>query len=295
MGLKLEKPQYKNISTFPPEKTVYNKHEEFQFNITWNDNVNLSKVLFFFNGIEHIPTCLPDFPVNKTHCTITLYNLTYGNHHYSWWANDTNGHENSTGGISYVLYEKEPKTSTAPTSLIGTLINSVLITLDLEKITMNSDETEKIQITLFNDGNTYLGNLELSAEGLPEASYLFSDNSTSLDANQSATIYMDIIPESLEGDYEIEIIVNNSATKSSAILQLTVNKILSERELQHETKETQPLFQEIETQTEDGAITGLFISPLENTPTTQLVIAGIAVAILLAFLFKNKIIGLFLR
>jgi hypothetical protein len=78
----------------PSTPTPYAAGEIYYFNITWDDNINISKVIFSWNGTANYT--YPDVKnVSKVY-SINLTDLAAGNYIYYWFANDTNGNSNQT-------------------------------------------------------------------------------------------------------------------------------------------------------------------------------------------------------
>jgi hypothetical protein len=88
------KPPTWSFLNAPPTLTPYATGKIYYFNITWDDNINISKVIFNWNGIVNYT--YPDVKnVSKVY-SINLTDLSAGNYTYYWFANDTNGNSNQT-------------------------------------------------------------------------------------------------------------------------------------------------------------------------------------------------------
>jgi hypothetical protein len=78
----------------PPTPTPYAAGKIYCFNISWDDNINISQVIFSWN--ETINYTYPDVKnVSKVY-SINFTDLPAGNYTYYWFANDTNGNFNQT-------------------------------------------------------------------------------------------------------------------------------------------------------------------------------------------------------
>ncbi|MFH1669889.1 MAG: Ig-like domain-containing protein [Candidatus Woesearchaeota archaeon] len=87
-------PTYSNITD--QNNTAYAPGKDYQFNITWTDNIGINTVTFESDGTNY------SGPSNNGDVYyMTLNNLAAGTHSYSWYAQDTAGNWNSTGDITF--------------------------------------------------------------------------------------------------------------------------------------------------------------------------------------------------
>ena len=94
-------PRYSNATALPSTPADYSSTQIYHFNITWQDNVNLSKVWIQNN----FTGTAANYTVNSS-SGIYSYNKTAinaGSYAYKWFANDTSGNLNSTSLISYIV------------------------------------------------------------------------------------------------------------------------------------------------------------------------------------------------
>jgi hypothetical protein len=87
-------PQYSNLSD--QNNTAYAPGKNYQFNITWTDNVAMSQVTFELDGTNHT-----DPTAQGSTYYYTKSDLAAGNHTYRWYATDFLGNANSTPTIQF--------------------------------------------------------------------------------------------------------------------------------------------------------------------------------------------------
>jgi hypothetical protein len=94
-------PQYSNIRD--QNNTAHTPSGNYQFNITWTDNVAVNEVTFEFNGINYTnPTKTGDLYY------ISMSNLAAGSYSYRWHANDFFSNTNSTGTRTFTVAKGTP-------------------------------------------------------------------------------------------------------------------------------------------------------------------------------------------
>jgi len=91
-------PTYSNIIESPSEPITYSIGQNYQFNITWIDNVNVDSVILEFDGTNYTDI-VPDGNVYSR----TFVDLSAGTHNYIWYANDTSNNQNNTGVLNYTI------------------------------------------------------------------------------------------------------------------------------------------------------------------------------------------------
>jgi hypothetical protein len=94
-------PTYSDISVYP-DNAVYNVSRIYEFNITWQDNFNVSSVIIEsnFNG-SAVNNTLPYsssgiYKFNKG-------NISAGTYYYKWYATDEANHTNETVAYEYIV------------------------------------------------------------------------------------------------------------------------------------------------------------------------------------------------
>ncbi len=88
----------------PTSPAIYSSGANYQFNITWTDNIGISEVVFEFNGANY--SYLEGEVTNTSNeYNVTLTDLTANpsGYSYKWYANDTDDQWGSTSTLSYVI------------------------------------------------------------------------------------------------------------------------------------------------------------------------------------------------
>lgn len=97
-------PKWSANTTAPASPTTYVYNQNYTFNISWSDNVNLDTVTFEWEGVNYTNITAPDVESQGSgNYGFSLKDLTVGNYTYRWYANDSNGTQNSTGEIVYTV------------------------------------------------------------------------------------------------------------------------------------------------------------------------------------------------
>ena len=95
-------PTYSNITINPNSPATYASGQNYEFNITWTENVDVDTAIINFNGTNY--TMSPYSSAGGTHhFNFTISNLAVGNYSYYFWANDTTGNANQTGILNYTI------------------------------------------------------------------------------------------------------------------------------------------------------------------------------------------------
>ncbi len=94
-------PTWSNNKTSPPSGVTYSKNADYQFNITWNDNIAVHTVM-----IEHNFTGTPDNYTVLQNGNEYYYNysdIPAGTYYWRMYANDTSSNNNSTPAFTYEI------------------------------------------------------------------------------------------------------------------------------------------------------------------------------------------------
>ncbi|MBT7849750.1 hypothetical protein HN676_04800, partial [Candidatus Woesearchaeota archaeon] len=86
----LTAPSYENNSEYPNDPNTYSIPQDYLFNISFTDNVEVDNVLFEFDGTNYTPNN------NGNDYNYTISNLSAGTYNYKWIANDTSDNINNT-------------------------------------------------------------------------------------------------------------------------------------------------------------------------------------------------------
>ncbi|MEA3430519.1 MAG: hypothetical protein U9R08_04565, partial [Nanoarchaeota archaeon] len=97
----LDEPVYSNINEYPLDSATYSPGQNYYFNITVTDNLEVSTVILEFAGINYTTTKTGDV------YAVTIPNLAVDTYNYIWYMNDTAGNYNTTSST----YTVTPKTS----------------------------------------------------------------------------------------------------------------------------------------------------------------------------------------
>jgi|GEM_PF-1072920 len=89
-------PYYSNIIVTPSSPSVF-ASRNYEFNITWQDNVQVDNVLFEFDGINYTPT------QSGSIYSFVVSNISVGIYNYVWYANDTSNNKNQTEQFVYTI------------------------------------------------------------------------------------------------------------------------------------------------------------------------------------------------
>ena len=97
-------PQWGSNNTSPLSPTTYVNNQNYQFNITWTDGVNVSDVILEFNSINYsYQLGQVSKSGNIYYKTITDLTANTSGYNYRWYANDTSNNWNSTSNLVYVI------------------------------------------------------------------------------------------------------------------------------------------------------------------------------------------------
>ena len=92
----------------------YSPSATYTFNITWKDNVQIDKVIFELDGVNHTNLNVvdeyfgfdADYRVeHRANYSISFTGLELGTHTYRWYANDTRNNWNSTQLYNFTIVE----------------------------------------------------------------------------------------------------------------------------------------------------------------------------------------------
>lgn len=95
-------PQYSSNTTSPATPTAYVNGRSYTFSTYWSDGINISSVIFYWNGAtNYTANTAPAITNSSGTYSITLSNLAAGNYTYYWIANDTTGNTNTSNTFVY--------------------------------------------------------------------------------------------------------------------------------------------------------------------------------------------------
>jgi parallel beta-helix repeat protein len=105
-------PGWSDNKTYPASPTTYSPSQNYQFNITWSDNVAVDAVLFEHNFTGSAANYSPSGSSSSEY----FYNhssLVAGSYYWKSYANDSSGNLNLTDAFSYVVNQATPSCSLA--------------------------------------------------------------------------------------------------------------------------------------------------------------------------------------
>jgi hypothetical protein len=144
VAVDLTSPAWTNNISFPASPNTYTEGQNYEFNVTWTDDVALDTVL-----IEHnFAGSFANFSVTNVG-DVYAYTSELGVGTYTWrmHANDTNGNTNTTNDFSYTVVQASPNinVSVSPSSTVnyGTTTN----------VSCTADSTQPT-LTLTQNGTT---------------------------------------------------------------------------------------------------------------------------------------------
>ncbi len=149
-------PSWSNVASYPSSPKKYDENPVY-FNVTWNDNVNVSEVVFETN----VTGSAQNQTANKNNNVyyIKISNLTPGTYYWISYARDSSGNWNKTNKITYVVEKGN--------NIVEIYVNGKLVN---QKIKVSNES--KINITGFGKGNVfiYLNGVQV-ASGTDKATY----------------------------------------------------------------------------------------------------------------------------
>jgi len=142
-------PQYSQNITSPPSPTTYEPGKIYWFNISWTDNVAVSKVLFEQN-FTTLNSTLENVTVNNESSIyyFSIRDLPAGLYYFRWYANDTNNTFNSTPQFTYNITKAYNPINvtfnlTQNTNITITNASSLIINISaIGNVTLYKDGTE---------------------------------------------------------------------------------------------------------------------------------------------------------
>jgi len=209
-------PYYSAISTSPSSPTTYNETQQYQFNITWQDNLSGVDVVI----IEHNFTgILQNYTVTTYDGDVYYYiypTLSAGSYVYKWYANDSANNWNHTGNYEYIVNKASPvlQLNASP---------SWNITYSDDVTIQCNANTNQVLLKLYRDGdlvNSDYGFIGDSPD-LDAGSYLYTCN-TSGNQNYSSATLSNILNVS-KAQSEITLYLNNTRNNISFYIWNTLN------------------------------------------------------------------------
>ncbi|MFZ3077308.1 MAG: PGF-pre-PGF domain-containing protein [Candidatus Aenigmatarchaeota archaeon] len=201
-------PSYSNNKTSPNSSAPYGMN--YQFNITWNDETNISSVILEWNDTVNITNyTVPTFSGSGSYNSTKEYyyilsNLSVGNYTYRWLANDSMNNWNSSQNFSYSIVQAASLSRLFMNSTEG---NRTYTSGQIVNITASTNVTGK-NITIFAnfsgayqtiaratgsvENYTNTSNLNASSVYNITSQFFGDDNYTT----SSATYYLGICPAS---------------------------------------------------------------------------------------------------
>jgi PGF-pre-PGF domain-containing protein len=151
----VDAPIFSNLSYSKANNTKYSQGTNYGFQITFEDNVNISTVIFSSNFNSSINLTVPLFTGsnNRGIYVVNFTDLPAGIYWFLWYANDTSGNWNATPNITYVIQPSD--------NPISVYINGVEVrdTQTIEsRTTLNLTAVAKGILYLFVNGTPQLYN-----------------------------------------------------------------------------------------------------------------------------------------
>jgi PGF-pre-PGF domain-containing protein len=151
----VDMPIFYNLSYSKANNTKYSQGANYGFQITFEDNVNISTVIFSSNFNSSINLTVPLFAGsnNRGIYVVNFTDLPAGIYWFLWYANDTSGNWNATPNITYVIQPSD--------NPISVYINGVEVrdTQTIEsRTTLNLTAVAKGILYLFVNGTPQLYN-----------------------------------------------------------------------------------------------------------------------------------------
>jgi hypothetical protein len=101
-------PTWSNNNTNPSSPTTYSPSSNYQFNITWSDNIGVSDVVFEWNGVTNY-TFLDAQISNYSNVYVrNMADLAVGSYTYRWFAVDGGDNWNQTSSNMYTINKANP-------------------------------------------------------------------------------------------------------------------------------------------------------------------------------------------
>ncbi len=96
-------PTWSGNTTTPSSPTQYVFNKSYTFNITWNDNIDIDRPIFEWNGAtNYTNSTTPEVnDLGSGSYGIVITDLQQDNYTYRWFANDTSGQENVTDSFEF--------------------------------------------------------------------------------------------------------------------------------------------------------------------------------------------------
>lgn len=99
-------PTYSDLSVQPPSPTTYVESGKYTFNVTWQDNLNVTDVIFEFDGTNYTYS---QNQINKSGFMYfkDLYGLSRNTFDYRWYASDAASNINTTNLLNYTVQNEK--------------------------------------------------------------------------------------------------------------------------------------------------------------------------------------------
>ncbi len=131
-------PSYSGI--YDQNGTAYSQGGNYQFNITWTDNVEVGSVTFSFDGTNYTS---PSQSGDEYYVTLT--DLAAGSYSYTWYATDSAGNQNETGAQNFEIVK-------ASTTMNISILPGWNETYGTETTVTCSADNDEVTATLWRDG-----------------------------------------------------------------------------------------------------------------------------------------------
>lgn len=98
-------PQFYYITLVPTSPAAYAPGQNYTFNITWLDDIQVGSVRIAFNGTVY------NLGYGNGTYNFSVSDLAVGSYNYQWFANDTFGNSNQTALLTYIVNQATPPLS----------------------------------------------------------------------------------------------------------------------------------------------------------------------------------------
>ncbi|MBN1503144.1 PGF-pre-PGF domain-containing protein [Candidatus Woesearchaeota archaeon] len=153
-------PNWSYSVSYPDSGQTYNSSQIYQFNISWNDNINLSRVWI----VHNFTSILTDYDMTGNVSNTYYYNYTLPAGIFIWamYANDTSGNLNHTGNYSYTVNRASSNVSLFlnGTSADYSINQTHTVNITAIRLVGEGNLTLLINNTVYNNTNTNITNIK---------------------------------------------------------------------------------------------------------------------------------------